>query len=97
MIKQYPLKLTYLIQDQLLSLPLKISKTLQTHKVLFHKNVSQPPSQRYDFENNNGRNSGNEVETSNVFVESSTKKTASLRNDIFLLLLFWMPEKSYGN
>ena len=53
--KQYPLKLTYLIQDHLLSLPLKISKTLHTYKVLFHKNFSQPPSQRYDFEKNNGR------------------------------------------
>ena len=59
--KQYPLKLTYLIQDHLLSLPLKMSKTLHTHKVLFHKNVSQPPSQRYDFENNNERNPGDEV------------------------------------
>ena len=85
--KQYPLKLTYLIQDHLLSLLLKMSKTLHTHKVLFHKNVSQPPSQRYDFENNNGRNPGNEVETSTVFVESSTNKTASLRNDIFLLFV----------
>ena len=56
--KQYPLKLTYLIQD-LLSLQLKMSKTLHTHKVLFHKNVSQPPSKRYDFENNNKRNPGN--------------------------------------
>ena len=54
------LELTYLIQDYL-SLPLKMSKTLHTHKVLFHKNVSQPPSQRYDFENNNGRNSRNEI------------------------------------
>ena len=85
--KQYLLKLTYLIQDHLLSLPLKMSKTLHTHKVLFHKNVSQTPSQSYDFENNNGRNTGNEVETSNVFVESSTNKTASLRNDIFLLFV----------
>ena len=85
--KQYPLKLTYLIQDHLLSLLLKMSKTLHTHKVLFHKNVSQTPSQSYDFENNNGRNTGNEVETSNVFVESSTNKTASLRNDIFLLFV----------
>ena len=58
--KQYPLKLTYLIQDHL-SLLLKMSKALHTHKVLFHKNVSQPPSQSYDFENNNGRNPGNEV------------------------------------
>ena len=39
----------------------KMSKILHTHKVSFHKNVSQPPSQRYDFENNNGRNPGNEV------------------------------------
>ena len=58
--KQYPLKLTNLIQDHLLSLPLKISKTLHTCKILFHKNVLQPPSQRYGFENNR-RNPGNEV------------------------------------
>ena len=58
--KQYLLELTYLIQDHL-SLLLKMSKTLHTHKVLFHKNVSQPPSQRYDFENSNGRNSRNEI------------------------------------
>ena len=45
----------------LLSRPLKMSKTLHTHKVFFHKNVSQRPSQRYDFENNNRRNPGNEV------------------------------------
>ena len=62
-------------------------KTLHTRKVLFHENVSQHPSQRYDFENNNGRNPGNEVETSNVFVESLTNKTASLHNYIFLLFV----------
>ena len=61
--KQYPLKLTYLIQDHLLSLLLKMSKTLHAHKALFHKNVLQPPSQSYDFENNTGINPGNEVET----------------------------------
>ena len=61
--KQYPLKLTYLIQDHLLSLLLKMSKTLHTHKALFHKNVLQPPSQSYDFENNTGINPGNKVET----------------------------------
>ena len=85
--KQYQLKLTYLLQDRLLSLPLKMSKTLHTHKVLFHKNVSQPPSQRYDFENNNGRNPGNVIETSDVFVESSTNKTDSLRSNTFLLFV----------
>ena len=85
--KQYLLKLTYLIQDHLLSLLLKMSKTLHTHKVLFHKNVSQPPSQRYDFENNNRRNPKNEIETSNLFVKSSTNKTASLHNNIFLLFV----------
>ena len=84
--KQYPLKLTYLIQD-LLSPQLKMSKTLHTHEVLFHKNVSKPPSQRYGFEKNNGRNPGSEVETSNIFVESSTNQTASLRNNIFLLFV----------
>ena len=59
--KQYSLKLIYLIRDHLLSLSLKISTTLHTQKVLFRKNVSQAPSRRYDFENNNGRNPGNEV------------------------------------
>ena len=58
--KQCPLKLTYLIQNHLLSLALKLSKTLHTHKI-FHKNVSQPLTQRYDFENNNRRNPGIEV------------------------------------
>ena len=85
--KQYLLKLTYLIQDHVLSLPLKMSKTLHTHNVLFHKNVSQTPSQRYDFEISNRRNPGNELEISNVSVESSTNKTASLRNNIFLLFV----------
>ena len=61
--KQYSLQLTYLIQDHLLSLLPKMSKTLHTHKALFHKNVLQPPSQSYDFENNTGINPGNEVET----------------------------------
>ena len=75
------------MQDHLLSQLLKMSETLHTHKVLFHKNVLQPPSQRYDFENNNRRNPGNEVETSDVFVESSTNKTDSLRSNTFLLFV----------
>ena len=54
------------MQDHLLSLLLKISKTLQTNKVLFHQYTSQPPSQRYDFENNNGRNPENEVAKINL-------------------------------
>ena len=57
--KQYHLKSTYLIQDHLLSLPLKMSKNLHSLKVLFHKKVSQTPSQRYGFENNNRRNLNN--------------------------------------
>ena len=85
--KQYPLKLTYLIEDHLALLLLKMSKILHTHKVLFHKNVSHPPSQRYDFENNNLRNPENEVETSKVFAKSSTNKPASLCNNIFLLFV----------
>ena len=84
---QYLLKLTYLIQDHLLSLLLKCLKQCTHTKYCFTKNVLQPPSQRYDFQNNNGRNPENEVETSNVFVESSTNKTASLCNNIFLLFV----------
>ena len=43
-----------------------MSKTLHTQKVFFHKNVSQRPSQGYDFENNNGRKPGNQVAQINL-------------------------------
>ena len=83
--KEYPLKLTYLMQDHLLSLLLKMSKTLQTNKVLFHQYTSQPPSQRYDFENNNRRNPGNEVHKliyDHLLLQQKQKKSC-LRYHVF--------------
>ena len=55
-----------------------MSKTLHTHKVFFHKNVSQRPSQRYDFENNNRRNPGNEVAQINLWSFVTSAKTKEI-------------------
>ena len=92
--KQYLVKLTYLIQDHLLSLPLNMSKTLHTHTKycftkMFHNLLHKSMILKTMTE-----------ETLGMRLRLLNHQQGKLLHyaAIFLcFLLFWITEKSHGN